>query len=560
MPEFLKNIFDKAKEYFFRLNRTQRIIAFSTIGAVFMLMIILSASGSSKYASLFTNLASKDAKPIMQQLQKMSVRSKYEGRTIYVDKNQVNKVRLELASQNLLPGKGIVGLEIFDKSRLSMTDFERQMNYLRALQGELSRMIIALSPVENATVLIALPKKELYIEDQKPPTAAIRLELKSGAQLSKKLVKGIINLVSRSVAGLLPGNITVVDNRGNTLSQNLEKPVSSQKQLELRSESELNLQRHESKILENRINTKLKNVLGRGRVETIVKVELKFNTLKGTRKIYTPVYKQLGQFRKPFLQPGLARSTKNTKEYYSGAGAVPGGVPGVESNIPGYKALLNSETTTYGKSEDIVNYELNEVDEQYQSAPVEIKRITVAVFVDWVNEPVRLPDGTFKVNRRGAIEFHYRPRTDEELKRLISLVKAAIGYSLSRGDDVSVQSIQFTRAADIVKLEAEQKRLRKIELLKRVMWPVITLIFIFIFLILFFQQFMVYRQVKIEEFAVDGKLRTFKELELRQQRELEEELKREESAKDQLLRGLIAYTKRNPRIAADIVRTWLFES
>lgn len=561
MPDFIKNIWAKAAELLGRLTRTQRIVILSAVGAVFIIVLylILSSPGA-KYVPVFSNLDSKAASQVMSELKAKNIDAKDRHGTIFVDPKQADKVRIEFAAKNYLPAKSFVGLEIFDKSRLSMTDYERKMNFLRAIQGELSRSIVALEQVEDANVLIVLPKKEIYIEDQKPPTAAIRLKIKSGETLSKSLVRGIINLVSHSVEGLTTDNITVVDSRGNTLSDNLEKEVSSAKKLESRSERELNLQRKEGKILEERINRKLKNVLGEQRVETIVKVELTFNTEKGTKKIYSPVYKEMGKFQKPFLEKGLPRSEKYTNEYYSGQGAVPGGVPGVESNIPGYKALLNSETTTYGKKENIINYELNQQDVQYEVAPVVVKKITVGVFVDWILEPVRLPDGTFKVNSQGEIVKRYRQRTPEELKRLQKLVEAAIGYDPARGDQVSVEGIQFTRTADLKMIEKEQARLRRAVVLKRTMWPVLTLIAIFVLFVILFQQLSVYRNAKEEEMLAYEKLRALKELENRKQKELEEEIKREEAAKDHLLRGIIAFTKRNPKAVADIVRTWLFES
>ena len=205
-----------------RLTKKQHYMAIG--GVVLLLIVILAASFSlgSKpdMVPLFTNMETKDAGEVAAKLKESKVNYEVQetkqGTTILVPSANVHEARLNLATEGL--PRGNKGFEIFDDSKLGVTEFQNKVNYLQALQGELTRTIEQIEAVEKARVHIVLPEDSLYKKNEKPATASIMLKLKPNQQLNRKEVKGIVNLASRSVQGLVPENITVVDETGKILN------------------------------------------------------------------------------------------------------------------------------------------------------------------------------------------------------------------------------------------------------------------------------------------------------------------------------------------------------
>jgi len=173
-----------------------------------------------EYKVLFSHLSSEDASAILAKLQEKKI--PYEitssGDTILVASEKVSEIRLEMAGSGLPQGGGI-GFEIFDQKTLGATEFEQQLNYRRALQGELARTIKGLEEIQSSRVHIALPKESLFVSEEKKPTASVTLKLKPGRSLSQSQIEGITHLVASSVEGLNAEDVIVVDNKGNILSK-----------------------------------------------------------------------------------------------------------------------------------------------------------------------------------------------------------------------------------------------------------------------------------------------------------------------------------------------------
>ncbi|MFC2742070.1 MAG: flagellar basal-body MS-ring/collar protein FliF, partial [Selenomonas artemidis] len=205
-----------------RFDKRQRYIMLGSALAILALIFGLSFWYGSKpdMVPLFTDMETKDAGEVANQLREAKISYEVQdgknGTTILVPTTNVHEARLNLATQGL--PRGNKGFEIFDDSKLGVTEFQNRVNYLQALQGELTRTIEQIDAVEKARVHIVLPEDSLYKKEEKPATASIMLRLKPGTELTKKEIKGIVNLAAHSVKGLTPENITIVDDTGKILN------------------------------------------------------------------------------------------------------------------------------------------------------------------------------------------------------------------------------------------------------------------------------------------------------------------------------------------------------
>lgn len=413
------------------LSKPQRFLILGAGGALLVsALLLLLWAREPQYVPLFTNLNPKDASAVIDQLEKAKVpyRIADEGKTILVPLDKVYNLRIQLAALGL-PTQGVVGFEIFEKPKFGLTTFQEQINYLRALEGELTRTIMNLEPVELAKVNIVLPQPRLYVEEQKATTASVLVKLKPGAKLSVEQVKAIVHLVSHSVEGLSPNDVVVVDTQGNILTEMLkeeyilrepEKISTLQKEIESLYERDL----------EGKLKTMLEKVFGPGRAVAKVKVEIDLSKREIKKETFKPV---VGG-------SGIVRSEQNIEEQYKGTVAPPAGVPGTQTNIPGYQVPeRKGEEIAYTKSEIIRNYEISKEEEKEITAPGKIKRMTVSVVVDAKLDPNQLQD-------------------------LKNAVAAAVGYNPNRGDEIVVQSMEFN-VAYLRELEQELKAQERFRLM-----------------------------------------------------------------------------------------------
>ena len=344
-----------------------------------------------------------------------------QGATINVAAADVHEARLQLATEGL--PRGNKGFEIFDDSKLGVTEFQNKVNYLQALQGELTRTIEQIEAVEKARVHIVMPEDSLYKKNEKPATASIMLMLKPNVQLSKKEIKGIVNLTSKSVQGLSPENITVVDETGKILNDpddDEENTVSYQ------TLTQIEMTRKVQERIQRDVQSLLDQALGEGRSYVRVNVELDFDQRQRDRQTYTPVVDD----------SGIIRSEQIVNESYSGTSNQPGGPAGTQSNIPGYVAVENQSNADYSKKEVTKNYEINEETEKTVASPGSIKRVNVAVLV---NEDI----------------------TQAQQESIQRSVASAVGIVEERGDTVSVEPLPFsTELADrrAAEEQAEKER------------------------------------------------------------------------------------------------------
>ncbi|MBM3758044.1 MAG: flagellar M-ring protein FliF, partial [Acidobacteria bacterium] len=210
---------EQIRELFFRLTMRQRIVigaaAFAVVAGIFVFRYWQTEKN---FKPLFQNLAAEDAGPVLASLREkaVEVRLTDDGRTIRVLSEKIDELRIQLASAGL-PKSGRIGFEIFDKANFGASEFTEQVNYHRAIEGELERSVMALQEVESARVHITFPRKTLFIENQQPAKASVLVKLKPTAALSKANTRAIAHLAASAVEGLAPDQVSVLDMKGNLL-------------------------------------------------------------------------------------------------------------------------------------------------------------------------------------------------------------------------------------------------------------------------------------------------------------------------------------------------------
>lgn len=421
---------ERFQELWNRYDKKQRYIFIGVTVAILLGIIGISFWYGSKpdYVPLYTNLETKDAGDVVETLQEAGVQYQISetkrGTTVYVPATQVHDVRLSLATQGL--PRGNKGFELFDDSKLGVTEFQNRINYLQAIQGELTRTIEQIDIVQKARVHIVLPEDSLYKKNEKPATASIMLMLKPDEHLDSAEVKGIVNLVSHSVQGLTPENVTLVDEAGNILNEQDDEATLRDQRKNLQTLTQIEMTRKVRDSIQQNIQTMLDNTLGDGNAFVRVSVELDFDARSLDKQTFTPVVDE----------SGIIRSQQDISESYNGQSNTPGGAAGVQGNIPGYVAEDRNANAEYERKESTRNYEVNEENQKVVSSPGSIRRLTVAVLV---NDTV----------------------TELQQESLLRVVSSAAGINLERGDTVSVEPLPFNmekRERQLAEDRAEKER------------------------------------------------------------------------------------------------------
>lgn len=504
--------------------------------AAIALIAIVAASfvyGSKPQMSpLFTNMETKDAGEVAAKLKEAKVAYEItenkEGTTILVPVNDVHKLRLDLATQGL--PRGTKGFEIFDDSKLGVTDFQNKINYLQALQGELTRTIEQIDAVQSARVHIVLPEDSLYKKNEKPATASILLHLKDDKQLTAKEIKGIVNLTAHSVQGLQPENVTIVDSHGKILNDPNADQAENKNTLGNITLTQIKMTQKVRDEMQQEVQTMLDNALGAGNAFVRVNVELDFDQKQTNRQTFSPVVDN----------DGILRSSQETQESYTGTSTTPGGPAGITSNTPGYVAN-NNTNAQYSKQEATKNYEINEENQKVIAAPGSVKRLNIAVLV------------TDKL-------------TAQQQAAVSRAVSSAVGIDPNRGDSISVEPVPFSTALSDKRAQEEQAAR---DAAGRMFYLEVAAI-VLPLLLLAAAYFLYRRKKRLEEEAAQEEMQRQAELEaqrLAEQQQVaaaapdltEEELSEEEQARLNQRQTVEKLIDDEPEQVADLIKTWLTE-
>jgi len=400
------------------------------------------------YRTLYSNVSDQDGGAIVAQLTQMNIPYRFSetGGAIEVPADKVHELRLRLAQQGL-PKGGAVGFELLDQEKFGISQFSEQVNYQRALEGELARTIETLGPVKNARVHLAMPKPSLFVREQKSPSASVTVNLEPGRAMDEGQISAVVHLVSSAVAGLPPGNVTVVDQSGRLLTQsNTSGRDLNDAQLKYAGDVEGRVQR--------RIEAILSPIVGNGNVHAQVTAQIDFANKEQTEENYRP--------NGDASQAVLRSRQLNESEQSNGAA---GGVPGALSNQPapantapistppannpqnangqnaqnGQQNQNAQQTTTAAASgprnttrNETTNYEVDRTIRHTKMNVGDVQRLSVAVVV----------------NYRQLADGKPLPLTAEQLKQIEDLTREAMGYSEQRGDTLNVVNSQFNATDD----------------------------------------------------------------------------------------------------------------
>jgi flagellar M-ring protein FliF len=443
-----------------QLGINQRIsIVVTAVVVIVGLTSLAYWSSRADYGLLYGKLDDTEAGKVVAALDDAKVPYRVGHGAIYVSSDKVYAMRMQLAAKGIPKGDG-VGFEIFDKPNFGISDFVQRANYLRAVQGELARTISQLDEVEAARVMIVMPENRLLVDNQKKPTASVFVRVRGTTQLAASAVNSIRFLVANSVEGLQASSVTVVDNRGNVLSENTENDSVAGL-----SSGQLGVRRSLEQYLAKQAETMLEKVLGSGQAVVRVAAEINFDTTTRTEEKFDPD----GQ---------VVRTSTSNDEKADTTTSNGGGVVGVAANATAETNNTSAATANNTHTQKkIVNnqYEINKTVSNLVQVPGSLKRVSAAVFV------------AAKVEGTGA-DRKAVPRTPEEIDKLRKIVQSALGLQLgsdaNRKDEITLEEMPFNDNIGVEvaqQLEKQQKVTLWWDIGKNVGYVLLALGILFVF-------------------------------------------------------------------------------
>lgn len=364
-------------------------------------MTFMKWASAPSYGVLFSGLDPKDASEVVEKLKSEGVAYKLvsDGTAIMVPSSKVYDLRLSMSAEGL-PKGSVVGYEILNNQGLTTSEFSQQVNYQRAVEGELTRTLSAMKGIESASIHLAIPRDELFTDSAAEPSAAVMLSTEG--TLGDDAVDSIVHLIASSVPGMKPEAVTVADTEGTVLSNGAGGSTGSSKELRL-------TQQYEQSLAAN-ANAMLQQVYGAGHAVVRVSARMNYDTKETQTETYDPASQVA-------LSESTSQETYTTEE--TGAGTTATGTLG---NTAG-GTTGGSGSTDYQKAETAKDFGVNKVVESAKVAPGKVERLSVAVMLDSAAKPA--PDAA----------------------KVEELVAAALGIDAARGDQIVVDTISFSKEA-----------------------------------------------------------------------------------------------------------------
>jgi len=393
-------------------SRLMAMIAVTTALIGFFAFVIMRVT-TPQMTTLFTDLTAEDSSGIIKDLERQAIpfELRNEGAVIMVPKDKVTRLRMKLAEGGLPKGGG-VGYEIFDKSdALGTTSFVQNINHLRALEGELARTIRAIDRIQAARVHLVLPERPLFSRETPEPSASIVVRVRGA--LEPQQIRAIRHVVASAVNGLKPQRVSIVDEAGQLLADGAKGDADNAIGDERRAAFE--------KRMRNQVEAIISSVVGSGRARVQLSADFDYNKITQTSDKYDP-------------EGRVLRSSQTREE--SSATAENGGQVTVNNELPGNANRDGASVARdqSKKSEETNNYEISRTTKTEVTEVGRVNRISVAVLVD----------GSYVKNEKG--EQVYQERSKDQLDRIATLVRSAIGFDQKRGDQVEVVNLKFAEA------------------------------------------------------------------------------------------------------------------
>ncbi|OLO07917.1 flagellar M-ring protein FliF [Salinicola sp. MH3R3-1] len=436
------------RDWLSKLQTNPRIpLIIAGAAAVAIVIALLLWARSPEYRVLYSTLTDADGGRIINQLDAMGVPYEFSegGQALLVPADQVRPIRLKLAEQGLPEASG-VGFELMDDQAFGISQFAEQINYQRALEGELARTIGTLGSVARARVHLAMAKPSVFVRESQPATASVVLDLQPGRVLGEGQVNAIVHMVSSSVAQLAVDDVTVIDQNGDLLS----RPSHDANQLD---GSQLDYVGNLENQYADRIEAILAPIVGARNVRAQVTAQVDFSQREQTSERYGPNQSP---------HDAAVRSKQNSVSFQSNsdlAMGVPGALsnqpPGVATspiNAPATQAQNvddaadqaddattddtaqtddNGTDTGQGRRDSTINYEVDRTVDHVKQHSGGIDRLSVAVVVNY-------KDGVDDEGNPTQIAL-----SDTEMDQIRGLVRQAMGFSETRGDALEVVNSPF---------------------------------------------------------------------------------------------------------------------
>lgn len=415
------------KQFFTNLQvlGPKRLTGIAIVGVLILGIIgfVVVHGATQPMALLYGDMDLRDSAQVAATLDKLRV--PYEiragGAQVLVPSDQVDRLRLALAREGL-PAGGSIGYEVFDRGdSLTSNQFQQQINQLRALEGELGRTIRAIQGVRNARVHLVLPKREPFARDQQHAQASIVLAMAGAQRMNDEEVLAIVNLVAMAVPGLKPQNISVVDSRGQLLTQSGRSADADG------TSRNDDVRRTTEQHLGQEVEALLSRTLGPGHVRAIASVEMDFDHVNETQERYDPD----GQ---------VIRRQQNVKDANKSSDPQP--TVSVQNNLPNPDGQAGSSATASNRQEEDTTFEIGKTTRTVVRNSPQIKKVSVAVLVD----------GTTTLGPDGKPSWQALSSAD--LDRLATLVRSAVGFDEKRGDKVEVVNMRFSEPDEIGPFES----------------------------------------------------------------------------------------------------------
>jgi flagellar M-ring protein FliF len=406
------------RKLFSSLTPTQRVlVGIAAVGVLVGLWWLNHWNHERVFQPLFSGMNAEDAGAVVAKLKESAVeyRLSDNGTTILVPSARIAELRIQLASAGI-PKSGRIGYELFDKNNFGITDFAEQVNYRRALEGELERSIAVLSGVEAVRVHITPAKDSVFTDSKEPAKASVLLTIKANAKFAPANVDAISNLISNAVQGLDPEHVSVVDGSGKLLPRTA-KP-NRPEETEAAEGTIVYRQKIEKDLLE-KINSTLEPILGAKRFRTGVSVDCDFTSGEQSEETFDPA------------KAVIATTQKSDESGVSGAG---GGQPGTASNLPRPATRMSERSGPITRKTENTTYQNSRIVRKTKLPQGTIRRISVAVLLDnnlrWEVE-------------KGKPKRIVTPPSAEQIKSIRELISGAAGTDAKRGDSIVVESLAF---------------------------------------------------------------------------------------------------------------------
>jgi flagellar M-ring protein FliF len=565
--EWFKKLIEQVKGLWGRWKPVQKIIFLSVVGVVVVgIILLVTVSAAPSRADVFGRPIADPV--VLDQIglrldeENIAYTVTADNRIMVDDDATARRAKAILIREDLVPPE-TDPWDLFDVERWTQTDFERNVNLQRSLTRQLEMHIESLSDVDNASVTIAFPEDNLFLEEQNPVTASIILSPRPGSDLreNRHKIEGIEKLVQFAIEGLAPENITITDTSGVVLNdfENLtafDRIQQTRQELELKADEE---RRIRADVLEG-----LGGMLTQDRVRIPrleVEVDMSYRE-ESTREILPIVIREdnpLTPYDDSQLEQYVPLSVQSTEETFRGTGFNPEGPPGQEGQTPPAYQDLQDTVGTWSNTTRQQNNELSTRETQSVISP-ELGRRTIGVAIDGVWRREYDDNGQLIINPDGTIQRTYIAPTPELLASVTEIVRAAIGFDPARGDTVTVQHVPFDRTAEHMEEDAAARRQRQIQQI-----VLYSLIGVAVLLVAFIAFRLISREIerrrRLREEELARQHQAMREAALRSAEEegTEVEMSVEERARLEMQENAINMAREHPEDVAQLIRTWLME-